>query len=97
MEEQEREREGVAIGTPLGLSAKGQRMEQDGWAATPWGESAGERSSQTQRSSHRTEVLTDEVHSHAFEDLSLDVRTLFLYYPKARPTTPSMLGQGGTL
>ena len=95
VEEQERERERLV--PPLGLSAKAQRMEQGGWAAKCRGESAGERSSQTQRSSHRTEVLTDEVHSHAFEDLSLDVRTLFLYYPKARPTTPSMLGQGGTL
>ena len=42
------------------------------------GESAGERSSQTQRSSHQTEVLTDEVLSMLFEDPSLDVRTLFV-------------------
>ena len=58
---EEQVREAVAIGTPLGLSAKAQRMEQGSWAATPGGESAGERSSQTQRSSHQTEVLTDEV------------------------------------
>ena len=45
----ERERESRLVHL-LGLSAKAQWMEQDGWAATR-GESAGERSSQTQRSS----------------------------------------------
>ena len=50
---------------PLGLSAKARRMEQDGWAATPWGVGVGERSSQTQsevlirhRGPHPTEVLS---------------------------------------
>ena len=78
MEEQEREREGVAIGTPLGLSAKGQRMEQDGWAATPWGESAGERSSQTQRSSSDTRGPRRRGPQYTCEDLSLDARTIFV-------------------
>ena len=32
----ERERESRLV-PPLGLSTKAQRMEQDGWAATPWG------------------------------------------------------------
>ena len=64
----------VAIGTPLGLSAKpkAQRMEQVGLAAaTPWG-------SRRERGPHNTEVLTSEPHrrrpQYAFEDLSL-VRT----------------------
>ena len=35
MEEQGRERESRLV-PPLGLSAKAQRMEPDGWAATPW-------------------------------------------------------------
>ena len=37
MEEQEREREGVAIGTPARSERKRAAVEQDVWAATPWG------------------------------------------------------------